>query len=571
MLSKPLPWWLRSLLVTLAYLTAGRLGLALPGPSPLISPFWPAAGLALAALWRWGPAQVPAIALGALLVNLSAGASPWLAGAIAVGNTGGPWLAVRWMQRAGFNPRLEQRRDLLLLIGAGALGATVISAANGAAWLAVAGRISPLDLPLTALYWWLGDTLGVFVAGVPLLTLRPGQRWRTVSLLAGTAMAAALAFAAPPTLGLGALGLMLLPHLLLCWMAMRSGLGPASAAGLLLTTATLAATAAGIGPFAVLPVEGGLMLLWIHAATLSALVLLSHVQVGELSRLEDRWRLALVGSDLGVADWNLRTRMGYCSPRWRAMMDDPDDGLGNSLERWLSQVHVDDREALSNALAAVDTPAGTGLRRELRLRVRDGWHWFDLHLIVAERDPTGVPVRVVASLADIGARRSAEDRQQLSTSVFMHLHEGLVVTDAELRLLDANPTYCRIVGIPRDELIGTVPGPLRPGATDIAGRPQQASLWAGLRSAGTWVGERVAFRVGLFAATLRFAAGLIDARHRRPCWGCWPVGFDGAVTRGCVTGRVGTDRNRFGGAVPSVCRDTDRVARLLRVAFRGEG
>lgn len=500
MLSRPLPWLLRALLVTLAYVAAGRLGLALPGPSPLISPFWPAAGLALATLWRWGPAQVPAIALGAWLVNLSVGASPWLATAIAVGNTCGPWLAVRWMQRAGFNPRLEQRRDLWLLIGAGALGANVISAANGAAWLAVAGRISTLDLPLTALSWWLGDTLGVFVAGVPLLTVRrsslaaafgPGQRWRTVCLLSGTALAAALAFVTPPALGLGAFGLMLLPHLLLSWLAMRSGLGPASAAGLLLTTATLATTAAGFGPFATLPVGGGLLLLWIYAATLSALVLLSHVQVGELSRLEDRWRLALVGSDLGVADWNLRTRMGYCSPRWRALMGDPDDGLGNSLERWLNQVHADDRDALASALAEADTPEGTGLRRELRLRVRDGWHWFDLHLIVAERDPAGAPVRVVTSLADIGARRSAEERQQLSTSVFMHLHEGLVVTDPELRLLDANPTYCRIVGIPREELIGTVPGPLRPGATDVAGRPQQGSLWAALRSTGNWVGEVV--------------------------------------------------------------------------------
>ena len=500
MLSKPLPWWLRALVITLAYMAAGRLGLALSGPSPLISPFWPAAGLALAALLRWGPAQVPAIALGAWLVNLSAGAPPWLAAAIAVGNAGGPWLAVRWMERAGFNPRLEQRRDLWLLIGAGAFGASVISAANGATWLAVAGRISTLDLPMTALYGWLGDTLGVFVAGVPLLTLRqssltlafgPDQRWRTVGLLSGSALAATLALVAPPTLGLGALGLLLLPHLLLCWLAMRSGLGTASAAVLLLTTVTLAATALNIGPFAALPVGGGKLLLWVYAATLSALVLLSHVQVGELSRLENRWRLALEGSDLGVADWNLRSRRGYCSPRWRAMMDNPEAGQRDSLERWLSQVHADDRETLASALAAVGTPAGTGLRRELRLRVRDGWHWFDLHLIVAERDNAGAPVRVVASLADIGARRNAEDRQQLSTSVFMHLHEGLVVTDAELRLLDANPTYCRIVGIPREELIGTVPGPLRPGATDVAGRQQQASLRAALRSTGNWVGEVV--------------------------------------------------------------------------------
>jgi diguanylate cyclase (GGDEF)-like protein/PAS domain S-box-containing protein len=496
-------WLLHSLLVLLVYFGAGRLGLALPGPSPLISPFWPAAGVALAALLRWGPGMLPAVALGALLVNLLAGASPWLAAAIALGNAGGPWAAARWMERAGFNIRLEQRHDLWLLIGAGAFGATVISAANGAAWLAVAGRISTIDLPMAALYWWVGDTLGVFVAGVPLLTLRrrsmvqalaPGQGLRTVVALAGSAAATLVGLAAPATLGLAPLALLLLPHLLLCWLAMRSGLGPASTAVLALATLTMAATAAGLGPFVTAPGGGGLVLLWAYIATLSVLVLLSHVQVGELTRLDERWQLALEGSDLGVADWNLRTGLDFTSPRWRTLMCDPQDEHSGSLERWMRQVHADDREALAGALAATHEAKGTapaGLRRELRLRVRDGWSWFDLHLIVAERDSAGAPVRVVAALADIGARRSAEDRQQLSTSVFMHLHEGLVVTDAELRLLDANPTYCRIVGIPREELIGTVPGLLRPGASDMAGRPQQASLWASLRSTGSWVGEVV--------------------------------------------------------------------------------
>ena len=512
------------MLVTLAYLAAGKLGQALPGPSPFISPFWPAAGLSLAVLVRWGPGQLPAIALGALLVNLLAGASPGLALAIAVGNIGGPWLAARWLARANFNPRLEQRRDLWLLVGAGALGATVISAANGTAWLALAGRISPIDLPVNAMHWWAGDCLGLVVAGVPLLTfrwrnlaqaLRPVQRWRTVGLLAGSAGAVALALSAQSALGLAplglspALGLLLLPHLLLCWLAMRAGLGPASAAVLLLSITTHAATAAGIGPFAAMPAGGGL-LLWVYAASLSALVLLTHVQVGELTRLDERWQLALEGSDLGVADWNLRTGQGYTSARWRDLMDEPDGEHDANLDRWLGKVHADDRDAVHSALSAQRTPPDTGQRRELQVRVRDGWRWFELHLIVAERDPAGAAVRVVASLADISARRSAEDRQQLSSSVFMHLHEGLVVTDAELRLLDANPTYCRIVGIPREELIGTVPGLLRPGATDGAGRPQQASLWAALRSSGNWVGEVIERRRNGDACALHVTVSTVN-------------------------------------------------------------
>ena len=86
-------------------------------------------------------------------------------------------------------------------------------------------------------------------------------------------------------------------------------------------------------------------------------------------------------------------------------------------------------------------PVGAGLRLEVRIQVQGGWCWFDLHIIVCERAANGFPQRVVASLSDIGSRRSAQDRQQLSSNLFMHLHEGLLITDADMRVLDANPTY----------------------------------------------------------------------------------------------------------------------------------
>ena len=487
-------------MVVVGYLVLGKLGLSLPGPSPLVSAFWPAAGLALAALVRWGPGMTPAVVVGAALVNLSAGAHWGLALLLALGNTGASLAAASWILRVGFNPRLEQRRDLWLLLGAGVGGAAVLSAANGAAWLAITGHIDAVALPATALRWWLGDSLGLLVAGVPLLTISKhglgsvfGRRSgvRNVMLLTASAAAVALAFALPPSAGMTALALLLLPHLLLASMAMRSGLGPASAAVMLLTSAMLAGTAAGFGPLATMAEPGRLVLLWAHMATLAGMVLVTHVQVGELARLNERWEMALVGADLGVADWNLRTGAGFTSARWRALMEDADTDRPTSLERWLHRVHVDDRDTLRTELAALGTAPGASLRRELQVRVQDGWRWFDLHMVVAEHDDAGQALRVIASISDVGPRRSAEERQQLSSNVFMHLHEGLVVTDADLQVVDANPTYCRIVGIPRDELIGTVPGLLRPGAGDGLNRPHQTSLWAALHSSGHWVGEVV--------------------------------------------------------------------------------
>ena len=519
-LPRQLRWAAASLISACAYFWAGWLGLSLPASTSYISTFWPAMGVALAVLVRWGPGLAPALFASALAINVWAGLPVWLGAAIAAGNIGGPLLAAIWLNRAKLNLRLEQRRDLLMLLGAGSLGATVLSAANGAAWLAIGGHISTLQLPSAALAWWAGDTLGLFVAGIPLLTLNlstfrqafgPGRRTRNVLLLAGSGLSVLVALSMPAGMALPALALLMLPILLLVWLAMRAGVGPASAAVLAMAVATVSATVLGSGPFVTTPPGDGALLMMAWLGMLTAVVMLTHVQVGELSRLDERWRLALKGSDLGVADWHLAAGTGVTTARWRSLMGDADEVSDNSLERWLQQVHIDDREPLRAALLDPSLPLGEGLRRELRARVGETWGWFDLHAIVAERDPTGAPLRVVASLADLGPRRDAEERQQLSTSVFMHLHEGLVVTDADMRVLDANPTYCRIVGIPRDELIGQVPGLLRPGVSDALGRPQQASLLAALHSHGSWVGEVVERRRNGDACALHLTVSTVSA------------------------------------------------------------
>lgn len=500
------PWWWRSLLVAGAYVAAGRLGLAIDSPLAQVSVFWPALGVALAVLVRWGPGCVPALLVGAVALQLSVGAPLWLAGGIALGNIGGPWAASWWLQRSGFDPQLTRRRDLWLLLGAGGLGASGLTALNGATWLAASGHIAAPDWLQSVLLWWSGSTLGLLVAGVPLLTLSrrslanamaAQRRHVTLGLLAGTVALLAASLITTGWLGLGALAWLLALPVLLSAMAMRAGLATASAAVLATVLVLAAATASGLGPFTQLDrlqPGNGQLLLWAASGAMAALMLVAHALAGELARLDERWQLALAGSDLGVADWNLRTGESFTSACWRMLMDDPQGAQGRSLAHWLDQVHADDRPALDAALAPQASPASHGLQRELRLRRETGWHWYDLHLSVAERDDAGRPLRVVASLADVGDRHDAVDRQQLSSSVFMHLHEGLVVTDANLQVLDANPTYCRIVGIPRDELIGTVPALLRPGGADGLHRPQQDSLFATLRTQGKWVGEVVEHR-----------------------------------------------------------------------------
>ena len=60
---------LRLALVFLLYLGAGKVGLAVPFTSSNVSPVWPAAGIAVAAVLLWGVQVAPAIAFAAFFVN----------------------------------------------------------------------------------------------------------------------------------------------------------------------------------------------------------------------------------------------------------------------------------------------------------------------------------------------------------------------------------------------------------------------------------------------------------------------------------------------------------------------
>src|SRR5688572_20105652 len=68
-----------------------------------------------------------------------------------------------------------------------------------------------------------------------------------------------------------------------------------------------------------------------------------------LSESQERWHLAVAGSNEGVWDWNIESDAMWLSPRWKSMLGFFDDELPSQREAWMDRIHPDDRTPVETA------------------------------------------------------------------------------------------------------------------------------------------------------------------------------------------------------------------------------
>jgi diguanylate cyclase (GGDEF)-like protein/PAS domain S-box-containing protein len=82
--------------------------------------------------------------------------------------------------------------------------------------------------------------------------------------------------------------------------------------------------------------------------------------------------------------------------------------------------------------------------------------------------------------------RVAAHQLNLAEAVFSNSVESILVTDADLRIIEVNPAFLRSSGYQRDEVIGQHPRILKSGRHDAAFFEK---LWNEINASGAWVGE----------------------------------------------------------------------------------
>jgi diguanylate cyclase (GGDEF)-like protein/PAS domain S-box-containing protein len=207
-----------------------------------------------------------------------------------------------------------------------------------------------------------------------------------------------------------------------------------------------------------------------------------------LRRFSDQGRFLKSVTDtvgVGVIATDASDRIVFANPRAEALLGYPSGGL-LGLGVHADGLHVD-AEGRPVPLPSCDIVAkamrggGHGVSRMRRA---------DAGIVPVEYDAASIGQGdargVVTVFQDISARIEEEKALRLAGTVFESSQQGIIVTDAEGRIVRVNPAFSRITGYAHEELIGANPRLLQSGMQE---RAFYSEMWAELILNGHWQGE----------------------------------------------------------------------------------
>jgi signal transduction histidine kinase len=230
-------------------------------PEGRVTPMWPAAGLAVAAVLLGGHRLLPGVAAGAMLPMVTRAPFP-AAAAIAAGAIIQTIIDIQLLRRLRFDGRLERVRDSLILSGAAALGA-VASASIGTLAMYLSGAMpATSNVAWGWTLWWMRDWLGVQLVVALILSWVRSRAiaWTWPRIVEALALLVGLVLVTQALFGFWAIfagqnvPMTFVFFPLIGYAGLRFGPAGAATVVMLIAIYTLPIVALGLGPFAGYPI-----------------------------------------------------------------------------------------------------------------------------------------------------------------------------------------------------------------------------------------------------------------------------------------------------------------------------
>lgn len=156
-----------------------------------------------------------------------------------------------------------------------------------------------------------------------------------------------------------------------------------------------------------------------------------------LRESERRLELALMGADLVLWDWNIRTGTTFFSERLADLLGYTLEEIDPSYSGWMQLLYPDDRARVQEAQNAHLDGKTPFFEIEYRLLTKSGqWKWVLDRGKVMVRELDGQPMRAAGVLRDIDERKNLEERLQQQQADLLYVQR--LTTAGELAAMIAH-------------------------------------------------------------------------------------------------------------------------------------
>ncbi len=129
-----------------------------------------------------------------------------------------------------------------------------------------------------------------------------------------------------------------------------------------------------------------------------------------LEESEQRFALAVQGSENGILDLDLTTGILFCSPGWKAMLGYDEGDSFEAPRSFLKLIHPEDRDSAMALLTGHYKGDAQSFSAEVRMQHRAGGYRWMLSRGQAVRDELGRVIRMVGSQTDISEIKTLQQK-----------------------------------------------------------------------------------------------------------------------------------------------------------------
>jgi PAS domain S-box-containing protein len=128
-----------------------------------------------------------------------------------------------------------------------------------------------------------------------------------------------------------------------------------------------------------------------------------------LREREERYELAISGTNDGIWDWNVITNEVYYSPTWMRILGYDQETLPQNMSTWLDNIHPDDQEPIWLQVNQHLEGKTQLYQTTYRMKHRQGYYIWVAAKGKCLRDDQGQPYRFVGIITDITDKKIAEE------------------------------------------------------------------------------------------------------------------------------------------------------------------